>query len=276
MDKILITGANGFIGKSLVELLDKEQYQIIAINHHDLDLLNLDKIKDFFEENKYFDYVIHTASVGGRHWDIDNARVFYENVTMFDNLILFKDRYKKLITFGSGAEFNKPHMVKEFELNNEVILNYYGSSKKYITNKVRINNLPVIILRVFGCFGKYELDGGFIKSNIIRYKYKLPMIINQNKWMDFIYINDLAMVIDKILKGEIMINITHDRNISYKNKYTLIEISKIINTLSNYEVPIRKYDFVLGSSYNSLSGIDLENLGAIGLEEGIKQLYNEI
>jgi nucleoside-diphosphate-sugar epimerase len=271
--KILITGADSFIGKSLIELLSKEKYQIVAKNHKELDLLNFDKLRDFFEEEKYFDFIIHTAAVGGRRYDPDTPRIFYENVQMFDNLIQFKKRYKRIITFGSGAEFDSPHSAKESDLNENFILNYYGNSKKYITNKVRKLDLPVVILRLFGCCGKYESELGFIKSNIKRYKNNQPIIIHQNKWMDFIYINHLAIIIEIILNSNRKIE-NGDYNVVYKDKNTLVQVANMINNLGDYKVPIRIEELGVGNSY---TGEDTSRwFQVLNLEDGIKEMYNDL
>ena len=50
--KILITGANGYIGKSLFNAL-KDKYDITAITRQDFDLTNVQSMIKFFE-NKYF------------------------------------------------------------------------------------------------------------------------------------------------------------------------------------------------------------------------------
>jgi len=97
--KILITGANGFIGKSLVELFDKEKYEIIPIvksstksfpsmYEYDIqDEMDVDRMFDFFQN---IDYVIHCATVGGRRNKPETPYTFAANVTMFNNLIHHK------------------------------------------------------------------------------------------------------------------------------------------------------------------------------------------
>lgn len=277
--RILITGAGSFIGKSLIEQLSKEKYQIVAKTRCELDLLNIDKMRDFFEEQKSFDYIIHTAAVGGRKWEGNLVRHFYENVKMFENLLLFKDRYKKIITFGSGAEFGDvSHLAKESDLNEKILLNHYGLAKRYITNKVRIEDLPVKILRIWGCFGKHEDQSGFIKANMIRNKASQPMFIHHNKWMDFIYVNDLVLIIEKILQKELLKSDSiKDVNITYEDKHTLFAIANMINDIGANKVKIKFESGEISNSYMGSSGLNLDNIpGVIGLKAGLKEMYNEL
>ena len=61
--KILITGGNGYIARSITNSL-WEKYHIISPGREELDLLNSDSVDAFFE-GKHFNVVIHTATVGG-------------------------------------------------------------------------------------------------------------------------------------------------------------------------------------------------------------------
>ncbi len=261
--KILITGANSFIGKSIIELLSKDKYIIIPKTHQELDLENTQQVDEFFKNNS-IDYVIHTATVGGGKRE-DNANIFYRNVTMFENLIGHKDKYKLMITFGSGAEF-----VNSFPLN------FYALGKKYMTQKILQENLNCVNLRLWGCFGKYEENDRFIKANMLRYKNKEPMIVNINKSMSFFYVNDLIPVIEYYLTMQ-GLPIVKEIDMCYEvNAYTLIGICHIINKLNNYKVKIKLGQLESDSSYMGYSSLFLSNFKFIGLEQGIKQMWNEI
>lgn len=261
--RILITGANGFIGKSLVELFDYKKYQIIAKSHEDLDLLD-DHMVDLCFSNK-FDYVIHCATIGGRRTKEDGPNVFYANTKMFENLIKHKARYKHMFVFGSGAELAE----------GDFPLNYYGLSKKYITQKIHKENLNCTVLRLWGCFGKHESEDRFIKSNIRRYIRKEDLIIHSHKMMDFFYVNDIVPVIEKLMKYPFP---PTEVNLGYEETYTLYGISKIIDNLSNYKVDliVEDKDKINPPYCNGTKSCRIEVSGLIGLERGIEQVYNEL
>ena len=57
---ILITGANGFIGKNAVKHFRQKGYNVYTATSDTLNLFNAHQVDDFFE-NIAIDYVLHTA-----------------------------------------------------------------------------------------------------------------------------------------------------------------------------------------------------------------------
>ena len=106
---ILITGANGFIGRNLHKRL-KENNNVFHTSRDNLNILDKSKVDEFFKINN-IDIVIHTAVSGGRRTKIDTVQCLIENLIMFDNLARNKERFKNLIHFGSGAEFDRRYDI---------------------------------------------------------------------------------------------------------------------------------------------------------------------
>ena len=92
--KILITGANGYVGRALQNGLSA--YDLTAIQRSDFDLTDQKVTQDFFK-NKFFDVVIHTAIRGGRRLQQDDNEVFDDNVQMFLNLLKNKKSFGRFI-----------------------------------------------------------------------------------------------------------------------------------------------------------------------------------
>ena len=119
--RILITGGNGYIAKSLYNSL-KNKHDITCITRQDLDLTSFKEMNKFFRD-KYFDVVIHCAVQGGSRLRLDSYKDMDVNLVMYYNLLQHKSHYNKLIHFGSGAEL----------YNSE---SPYGLSKRIITKSI--------------------------------------------------------------------------------------------------------------------------------------------
>ena len=257
--KILITGGNGYIAKSLSKELWKgsSRPNITLISRQDFDLTDQKSTDDWFR-GKFFDVVIHTAIKGGHRLKQEEGNDLYQNLQMFYNLYYNKHCFGKFIQLGSGSELGKPSTP-------------YGLSKKIINSLIQ-PELGFYNVRIFAVFNENELDTRFINSNIKRYIDKKEIIIHQNKQMDFFYMEDLITLVRHYIH---MFN-THLPKVaecSYIKKYSLLDIANIINTLSDYKVPIKQLDFTIGSSYIGKTYTDLPY---IGLEQGIKNVYNKL
>jgi len=252
--KILITGKNGYIAKGLANKL-KEKHSIIGIGKDDFDLTNRESTNKWFKD-KHFDVIIHTAIVGGSRLKQDDEKVFFQNLSMFYNLLSNQDKFNQLISFGSGAELGYP--MDPYGLSKNII-------NRIIQNEPKFNNI-----RIFAVFDENELERRFIISNVKRYINKEPMIIHQDKFMDFIYMEDLV----SLVKFSILHPSINVIDCCYQEKHKLSDIAKIINNLSDYQVPIEISSKELASSY---TGIYNElRIKFIGLEKAIKQIYEKL
>lgn len=252
MKNVLITGSNGYIAKSLYEHFNKD-CNITCVSRNDFDLSDQNATCEWFNQKEY-DIVIHTATSGGSRLKEENYSIYDNNMKMINNLHMNKHCFKKLITFGSGAEFfhDTP----------------YASSKKDITAIVN-NTDNWFNLRIFAVFDENELDTRFIKSNILRYIKKEPMLIHKDKIMDFFYMKDLISLVDFYIKND---KISKEVNCSYHNKFTLTDIANIINDLSDYKVPIKVQQSGL-DFYCEDSDLPIQT---VGLKTGIEETYERL
>jgi nucleoside-diphosphate-sugar epimerase len=102
--KILITGGNGYIAKSLSKGLN--EHEITLITRQDFDLTDSKSTNDWFR-GKFFDVVIHTAIKGGHRLKQEEGNDLYQNLQMFYNLSHNSHCFGKCIQFGSGAELGQ-------------------------------------------------------------------------------------------------------------------------------------------------------------------------
>jgi nucleoside-diphosphate-sugar epimerase len=129
-------------------------------------------------------------------------------------------------------------------------------------------------VKIYGIFDENELDRRFIKSNILRYINKENIVIHQDKQMDFFYMKDLISMIEWLLNYREEEFSIKEINCSYLEKYTLLQIAEIINSLDDYKVEIQLEDVIEGKAYCGTHHIMPFNL--IGLEQGIKETYNKL
>lgn len=270
--KILVTGANGFIGKNLAKALEFE-HEVFKLTKDIIDLTNREEVDNFFKDH-YFDLVLHCASVGGKRNIKDGPEVFHKNLAMFYNLRRNQLKYDKMVTFGSGAELDRCDDIDKNSYVSDVYpLDYYGMAKNIIL-RLTENENKCFSIRLFNVFGYNEEDARFIKSNIQKYINKKPIVINQNRLMDFFYVEDFIMLVKFYLDKSY---IPKEINAVYYKKYSLLDIANVINSLSNYKVDIilEKEEFdklYVGSS----TRLDLLKLPFKGLEQGIKEIYNTL
>jgi nucleoside-diphosphate-sugar epimerase len=251
--RILITGGNGYIAKSLYNTL-KDKYDVVSITRQDFDLTDQFETSKYFL-NKYFDVVIHCAVSGGSRLKQETWRDMDDNLKMYYNLLNCRNRFEKLIHFGSGAETNAPETP-------------YGISKRVIANSIsEINNFYNI--KIFGVFDENELDTRFIKGNIKRYINKESMIIYQDKFMDFFYMKDLISLVDYYINNDAPKQI----DCSYTGLYRLSEIANMINDLDNHKVDVQIKEEGMTMSYYGIANV---LLNFVGLKEGIKEIYNKL
>jgi UDP-glucose 4-epimerase len=259
MKRILITGAKGYIGQSIYNTFSST-YDITCISREDFDLTDSDALSNFFFIRDKFDIVIHCAVKGGNRLIEDDYSIMDINLTMYYNLLHHQGKdFDKLIHFGSGAEVlwtDRP----------------YGFSK-YIIAKSSFERDNCYNLRIYGLFDSNELDRRFIKGNMQRYLNNKPMLVHQDKFMDFFYMKDLLNLLEVYINSDK--NLPKEIECCYKRPFTLVDIAEIINTLDTHKVDIKIEKKSLGDAY---TGGNLEHglIKPIGLERGIVEMYKEL
>jgi len=203
--------------------------------------------------------VIHTAVKGGNRLSLDGPDVVLANLLMYDNLMRCRDKFDKLIHFGSGAE--------------EAADGPYGFSKHIINRLMKLDPKSINV-KIYAVFDENELDTRFIKSNVLRYINREDLNIHQDKQMDFFYMKDLVSMVEWLINQREEEFPIQEINCSYLEKYTLTQIAEIINLLDNYKVKIQLEDKIEGKAYCGIHPIMPFDL--IGLEQGIKETYNKL
>jgi nucleoside-diphosphate-sugar epimerase len=189
--KVCVLGASGFIGKNLVQGMDRW----IGVTRSELDLMDQQAVEEYFKTHTY-DIVIHcVASINQT-----SETTAYKNILMFENVVrVFKG---KLLYFSSGAA-----------LRGNPPTDPYGLSKWIIDR--RIETIPnAYSLRIWGCYGPGELSTRF--SAVC--KREGHVVIERDRYFDFVDIEYVRNIVFDYVHGYIT---DKDYNLTYPEKLLL-------------------------------------------------------
>jgi len=249
---IFITGSNGFIGSHLKEYLEKNHnsYTLFTPSSKELDLYNELAVDNYIISNK-IDIIIHLANRGGARDTTDMKNITEYNLRIFFNIVKHEKNVKKIISFGSGAEYSKDTPIinaKEEDYLQSQPLDEYGFYKS-ISSKYIEKSEKIVQLRIFGAFGEYEnYRFRFISNAIVKNLLNLPIVINKNVYFDYTYIYDLLKIIDWFIHNNSKQKIY---NISSGKKIDLVTLANLINELSDFKSDIKVLNEGLNNEYTS-------------------------
>lgn len=249
---IFITGSNGFIGTHLKEYLNKNysKYNLFTPSSKDLDLVNEEAVDNYILGNK-IDIIIHLANKGGDRTTVDMKNVTEYNLRIFFNIAKHEKNVKKIISFGSGAEYSKHKPIvdaREEDYLDAQPLDEYGFYKS-ITSKYIEKSDNIVQLRIFGAYGEYEnYRFKFITNAIVKNLLKLPIMINKNVYFDYIYVDDLLRMIDWTIHNESKEKIY---NATTGIKIDLITLANLVNETSDFKSEIKILNDGLNNEYTS-------------------------
>lgn len=193
MRKILITGGNGFVGRSLSNLLKSKSEDII--DSVDIDTLNLCEWGAVTKIPKY-DVIIHLA---GRSFVPDSFKDplnFYNNniQSMLNMLEKAKADGSKVIFFSTYV-YGSPQYLPIDENHIKNPLNPYTQSKLICEELCeayhRDFGVPVTIFRPFNIYGPGQNLSFFIPTIINQINNEIIQLNDSRPKRDFIYIADV-------------------------------------------------------------------------------------
>ena len=249
---IFITGSNGFVGSHLKEYLSQNysRYTLFIPPSYELDLADEHAVDDYILSNK-IDIIIHLANRGGARDTLNMKNVTEYNLRIFFNIAKHEKNVKKIISFGSGAEYGKHKPIvgaKEEDYLKIQPYDEYGFYKS-ITSKYIQKSHKIVQLRIFGAYGEYEnYRFKFISNAIVKNLLKLPIVINKNVYFDYIYIDDLIKMVDWFIHNDAKEKIY---NVTTGKKVDLLTLADLVNVTSDFQSEIRVLHDGLNHEYTS-------------------------
>lgn len=243
--KLLITGATGRIGKTIVKnlakshsiwVISRKEYRpgdgVIKYIRSDI----LEPIDLFTKTAKVkFDAVVHLAAYHPLDPFFEPRMSMDTNVLGTQGLLEFSKMKKvqKVVFFSTFSVYGKGSSKIIDEEFTPSPANPYAMSKYFAEQLMgsfcKETGASVIILRIAGVFGGDRQEGAiynFIKNSISNSDITVATPFNHT---DMVYVKDLSKVIDGCLRHDIF----GIFNVSSGEKYTAFELANLIVKITN-------------------------------------------
>lgn len=243
---ILITGANGYVGKAVSEKLRMNNNLFYIKNSKSfsfknntiyLNLLDSSQVEELCNHALNIDIIIHTASKMASPETIDDMSILYDNIKIYENLTKIA-KYcnpKRIINFSSMAVYSNI----DGEYTEESVINpstngdaFYGLSKvcgeNILNFSLRGNSTKIVHLRVGQIYSDEMVDNRLYKvmKKELEEKNQITVYGNGERISNFIHMDTLV----EIIKFFINTKWDNDREIYNigENNYSYDEFAKMI------------------------------------------------
>jgi nucleoside-diphosphate-sugar epimerase len=272
--KILITGADGFIGSNLCNLLLKE-HKIIAISrkfnnldmHKNLsciqsEMSNYEGLDKIFETHKP-DIVIHCAWMGGNSFKDVKEIWQSQNIVYSIDLLKLCSKYKvnHFIGFGTSSEYGD--QTNKFDENTFCNpINMYGitkfSLKMIAEDFCQQNNIKFTWIRPVYTYGPKDVETRLMPKVIKTLLNNQDLKLNScQSVIDYLYIDDFVKAVESIIDNELQGIYIICSNTENKIKSVIDTIKDIIKPQSNIiydeNLPSLGPQYICGSSNKLMS-----------------------
>ncbi len=274
-DKIFIAGGTGMVGSSIYRKLIKEGYgqsknggEIFNPSRKELDLLNFEEVKSWFELNKPNIVIIAAAKVGGILANSSKPYDFiYENLKIETNIIEVSRLFevKKILFLGSSCiypKLSKQPIKEEYLLESylEPTNQWYALAKisgiklcEALYYQYGINALSLMPCNLYGTGDNYDpLTSHVIPALINKFQTAKNLKLKKvtcwgtgNPLREFLYVDDLADACVFLLenwnieKKESLLNLSKEKlfwlNVGSGEEITIKELALLIANLISYE-----------------------------------------
>ena len=232
-EKILITGAAGFIGFHLSKKLCESGWEVVGLDNlndyydvklkidrlnilnpnknftlHKIDLIDREAVKKLFAEEKV-DYVVNLAAQAGVRYSLINPYSYIDsNVSGFLNILEgCRHNPVKHLIYASSSSVYGANTMMPFSVHDNVDhpVSLYAATKKAnelmahtYSNLYKINTTGLRFFTVYGPWGRPDMALFIFTKNIVEGK---PIDIFNNGKMrrDFTFVDDIVDGIVKLI-----------------------------------------------------------------------------
>ena len=203
--RILITGKNGQLGKSLHKLVSEKKYdnEFIFVGREELDLSNNNSIINYFDNHDKFDIIINCAA----YTAVDKAEVEVKLANQINYLAvrqlaeIAKAQKAKLIHISTDYVFDGESNKSYTEADETNPINVYGKTKlagEKALQAIMLTN--AIIIRTSWVYSEY--GNNFVKTMLNLGKERNELNVVSDQIGSPTYATDLAETILKIIDNK--------------------------------------------------------------------------
>jgi len=225
MKKVLITGANSYIGTNVEKWLLKEpdKYHVETLDMKDPNWVNFDFSK--------FDVVFHVAGIAHVSAKKKLAPLYFKvnrDLAIDTAIKAKKSGIKQFIFMSSMIIYGKDNPIGKFEhvdIKKYKPINAYGQSKLEADMEIqKLNNENFItsIIRTPVVYGKGS-KGNF--SKLQKLALKLPIIPNIKNQRSMIFIGNLAEFVKQLIDRGYQ-GVFYPQNEDYMSTYEIMKITR--------------------------------------------------
>lgn len=274
MQKVIVTGANGFVGSALVKELVKNNVEVLAmdmpgcngnlpvcdkVKFLPLALDNISSLKDLIDDRN-FDCFYHFAWAGVDVKNRENIELQLKNVKWTIDCLKMAKKCGCKRFIGAGSIMEDEALSAIMQAGNKAGMNYvYGVSKlqaHLLSSLIAADiNIELIWCKLTNAYGVGEFSTRLINSTLRKIiNGETPQFTSGTQNYDFVYIDDVAKAFYAIGEhgkefNEYLIGSSNARPL----KEFLLEMQKIVSPNKEFifgsvpytgvSLPLEKFDY---------------------------------
>lgn len=219
--KVLITGANGQLGRAFQELLKKEGVEFIAATKEELDITNLQQIREFVRKNEGITHIINCAAYN----KVDEAERDWKTAYLVNGIgpknlaIVSNEIGAELVHYSTDYVFSGKKGSPYTIYDTPDPINKYGESKVLGERFVMSFSNRYYLIRTSWVFG----DGMNFVRKVLEWSKKSKVLrIVDDEVSSPTYAQDLAKATWELIKLKAY-GLYHITNSGYCSRYEWAE-----------------------------------------------------
>ncbi|MCB1144937.1 MAG: NAD(P)-dependent oxidoreductase [Leptospiraceae bacterium] len=275
MQKVLITGHKGFIGKYLLSYLQNKDLYVFTYT---------EDIRSIHLTDKIYDVIVHLAAKTSSKDILENpTECFSVNVSGTQSVLEYCRKAKcKLIFLSTSAVYGSLNSEKKIPEDHPLApKSIYGLSKKISEELCEYYNqsyqISISILRIFNVYGIGQKPGFILPDILNSLSSNSPLVLrNPDAVRDFIFIEDVCEAIFKSIevKGFSVFNVGSGKGIR------ILDLVKTIENIFQRKISVQsEINTIQELSYSVADNYKISNTlnwkPRISIEDGLKKIQNE-